>query len=158
MKKIRAFLAVLYAGKEFAKPKAWKNAQLWGSFLVALAGVAELYGFIFNFSENDAVGFATVILGVVNMFITVGSTKKIGFSAKEEQQEEQQEKPQDETSIEPGPGPAPEPDSAPEPARMRHRGEEPTQVQTPVFVRGGAVRPPVERPLGEHFSGWNNRD
>lgn len=83
MKWLRSLFSVLLVGHELSKPGAWKNAQLWASLLIALFGVAEAFGFIINVSEDATLGFAVTVLGLVNAFVTVATTKKIGLPTRE---------------------------------------------------------------------------
>jgi len=84
MKKIKAAFSVLLVGREIARPGAWKNGQLWGSLLIALIGLAEAFGFLIQVSDDAAIGFAMTVIGLINAFVTVATTKKIGVSAREE--------------------------------------------------------------------------
>ena len=79
MKWLRSLFSVLLVGNELSKPGAWKNAQLWASFLIALFGVAEVFGIVVTVSEDATLGFAVTALGIANAFITVATTKKIGI-------------------------------------------------------------------------------
>jgi len=84
MKKLRAAFGVLLVGRQLAKPEAWKNSQLWGSLLIALFGLAEAFGVFIQVSDDAAVGFAMTVAGLINAFLTVSTTKKIGLPCDEE--------------------------------------------------------------------------
>ena len=79
MKKIHSVLAVLQAGQQLAHPERWKNLQLWGSLLVALAGLADAFGIGFGLAPDLASALVVALGGAGNAFVTVGSTKKIGL-------------------------------------------------------------------------------
>lgn len=88
MKKFRALIAVLYVGNQLIDPARWKDWQLWVSLLVAAAGVLEAFGAGILFSESDATGFVLTIAGLLNAFVTVGTTKKIGLPDNSEKESE----------------------------------------------------------------------
>ena len=79
MKRIKAALAVLQAGRELKNPARWKEAQTWGSLLVALLSGAEAFGFGFGVSEDVTGAIALTLAALANSYLTVGTTKKIGF-------------------------------------------------------------------------------
>jgi hypothetical protein len=84
MKRVKAAFSVLLVGHQLSRPGAWKSGQLWGSLLIALIGLAEAFGFLIQVSDDAAIGFAMTVVGLINAFVTVATTKKIGVSAHEE--------------------------------------------------------------------------
>jgi hypothetical protein len=79
MKKLRAAFSVLLVGRELSKPGAWKSAQLWGSLLVALFGLMEAFGVFIQVSDDAVTGFVITVAALINAFLTVSTTKKIGL-------------------------------------------------------------------------------
>jgi hypothetical protein len=84
MKRVKAAFSVLLVGHQLSKPGAWKSGQLWGSLLIALIGLAEAFGFLIQVSDDAALGFSMTTVGLINAFVTVATTKKIGVPAHEE--------------------------------------------------------------------------
>jgi hypothetical protein len=84
MKRVKAAFSVLLVGHQLSKPGAWKSGQLWGSLLIALIGLAEAFGFLIQVSDDAALGFAMTAVGLINAFVTVATTKKIGVPSHEE--------------------------------------------------------------------------
>jgi hypothetical protein len=79
MKKLRAAFSVLLVGRELSKPGAWKSAQLWASLLVALFGLMEAFDIFVSVSDDAVTGFVMTVAGLINAFLTVSTTKKIGL-------------------------------------------------------------------------------
>jgi hypothetical protein len=81
MRRIIAVLAVLYAGRQLAHPERWKNLQLWGSLLIALAAVADAFGFGFGLAPDLISALVVALGGAGNALVTVATTDKIGLPA-----------------------------------------------------------------------------
>lgn len=89
--KISAAWKALKAGEELANIKDWKQKQLainaLSAFIVALIGVAKAFGYEIPLVETDinnmAYTFVTII-GLINMYLTVATTKKIGLQPENE--------------------------------------------------------------------------
>lgn len=79
MKSILALLSVLKEGNEFSNSAAWKSVQFWVSVITSLFGVLGVLGYTLNFTDEEVTGFVVVIAGLLNAFITVGSSSKIGI-------------------------------------------------------------------------------
>ena len=79
MRRIKAVLAVLQAGQALKNPARWKEAQAWGSLLIALLALAEAFGFGFGVSEDATEAIALALAALANGYVTVGTTKKIGI-------------------------------------------------------------------------------
>jgi hypothetical protein len=83
MNRLKAVYELFTVGHRLAQPEGYKNAQLWGSLLVSLFGLAETFGIFINMSGDVATGLAMVGLGLVNAGITVTTTRKIGLPSSE---------------------------------------------------------------------------
>lgn len=78
-KAITSFLGAIWYGKELAKVEGWKNAQLWGSLLTALAALAAAFGFDLNLSD-EAIGWgAAFAVAIANAVITAVTSKRAGL-------------------------------------------------------------------------------
>ncbi len=78
MKSILTLLSVLKAGNEFSNSAAWKSVQFWVSIITSLFGAIGVFGYTLSFTDEEVTGFVVVIAGLLNAFITVGSSSKIG--------------------------------------------------------------------------------
>lgn len=84
--KISAAWKALKAGEELANVKDWKQKQIaintLSAFIVALIGVAKAFDIEIPLVETDinnmAYTFVTLI-GLVNVYLTTATTKKIGL-------------------------------------------------------------------------------
>lgn len=78
--KVMGIINVLKAGQAFANPGGWKVAQNYINMAAAGAGVAAT--FVPGLSAvltPDVISAAAGLLGAINIYITTGSTDKIGL-------------------------------------------------------------------------------
>jgi len=78
-------IKALQAGKELADPTTWKNRQVTINLLVillsAIAALARLLGWV-DISEEvlqDVAVIIATILGLVNVYLTLATSKKVGL-------------------------------------------------------------------------------
>ena len=80
---LKSVFAVLMKGNEFTNAGAWKNVQVLGSFVIALFGLAASFGYDFGLTEEQIYGGVGFVLAVFNGYLTIATTKKIGFGKSE---------------------------------------------------------------------------
>lgn len=78
-------IKALQAGKELADPATWKNRQVTVNLLVillsAVAGLARLLGWV-DISDavlQEVAVIIATILGLVNVYLTLATSKKVGL-------------------------------------------------------------------------------
>ena len=76
---IKNLFAVLTKGNELTHAGAWKNVQVLGSFVISLFGLAASFGYDFGLTEEQIYGGVGFVLAVFNGYLTIATTKKIGF-------------------------------------------------------------------------------
>lgn len=76
---IKSVFTVLTKGNELTHAGAWKNVQVLGSFVIALFGLAASFGYDFGLTEEQIYGGVGFVLAVFNGYLTIATTKKIGF-------------------------------------------------------------------------------
>lgn len=79
---IVALCRALIAGESLADPAIWKNRQMVINALMTIAGVLSPVLTLLGFSADDVlvlVTAAAIIGGVINGYLTVATTDKIGF-------------------------------------------------------------------------------
>jgi hypothetical protein len=88
IKKVKAGMELMKAGKRVSDPVKWKTRQIEASALVAViwAGVNAAAAFGVEVPVNAEIidGLAVAILAVVNVVLTVTTTNKIGLPSKSE--------------------------------------------------------------------------
>jgi len=78
--KIMSIINVLKAGQAFAEPKAWKVFQNYLNLAVAGAGVASSFvPGLAAILTPDLIQASAGLLGAINIYITTGSTGKLGL-------------------------------------------------------------------------------
>ena len=80
---IKSVFAVLMKGNELTNAGSWKNVQVLGSFVIALFGLAASFGYDFGLTEEQIYGGVGFVLAVFNGYLTIATTKKIGFGKSE---------------------------------------------------------------------------
>ena len=80
---IKNLFVVLTKGNELTHAGAWKNVQVLGSFVIALFGLAASFGYDFGLTEEQIYGGVGFVLAVFNGYLTIATTKKIGFGKSE---------------------------------------------------------------------------
>ncbi|GGX43078.1 hypothetical protein [Undibacterium squillarum] len=83
MEKLFALMRLFEAGQAVADPALWKSRQVTatavGGVVIAGVGVARAYGIELPIDETAATAIAGGILAVVNLVLTVVTSKKIGL-------------------------------------------------------------------------------
>lgn len=74
---------VLRAGQALAHPGAWKNVQLIGSLLTALLGLLWSFGIQIPLLPDDIFAIAGAVVALLNGYLTVATSKKVGLPAHE---------------------------------------------------------------------------
>ncbi len=69
----------LESGKTLRNVEAWKNVQVVGSLLAALLGIAASFGYNFGLTDQQVYGLAAGIAAIVNGYLTIATTDKIGI-------------------------------------------------------------------------------
>lgn len=89
MNKLVHILNLFRKGYAVANPEAWKNGQITANLLasvfVSAVAVAEAFGFILPFSNEEALtlaGAVLIVVGLFNPIATVVSSPKVGLPAK----------------------------------------------------------------------------
>ena len=90
MGKLMALWGLFRKGEAVANPAAWKAGQITVTVIAALllAGgrVAESFGYAVPLDESTADIIAAGVLAVVNLVLTVATSKTVGLPAKAESQ------------------------------------------------------------------------
>lgn len=93
IKKIKALVDAAKKGNALANPELWKNRQsssnltvMVVSFLLALVASAKTFGFDVPLDDKQITelgyliaGAAGVVLGAFNWYLTLATSKKVGF-------------------------------------------------------------------------------
>lgn len=79
---MKAAFDVFRAGEAVANPSAWKNAQLVGTLLTALAALAAAFGYDLGLSGEEIAGGALFIAALANGVLVVVTSKKVGLPSK----------------------------------------------------------------------------
>ena len=86
IKKIKAGMALMKAGKRVNDPAKWKTRQIEASaivaFLWAAVNSAAAFGIEVPVNAEIIDGVAVAILSLVNVYLTVATTDKIGLPDK----------------------------------------------------------------------------
>jgi hypothetical protein len=104
---IKAVFTVLMAGRELAKPGAWKNGAIWGNLLLAGVMLADYFGVRIPLVEEDAMVVGAGIAALLNVYFIAATSKKVGIPSNDLP-------PIDLVSQ-------PDPDPDPDPERVRRR-------------------------------------
>lgn len=78
-KAITSAFNALKFGNEFVNVERAKRVQVMGSLVIALVGLGAAFGFDLAVTDEQIMGFSGVLVAILNIFMTVGSTKKIGM-------------------------------------------------------------------------------
>lgn len=70
---------VLKVGHELARPEAWKNVQTVASLLAAVLGLAWAMGYPINLVPDDLLALAGVIVAMVNAYLVIATSKRVGL-------------------------------------------------------------------------------
>lgn len=69
----------LRVGHELAQPGAWKKKQVWINLITGLVALAFSFGLEIPLVESEIVLIAGAIVAVLNVILTLATTKKIGL-------------------------------------------------------------------------------
>ena len=75
-------LQVLRRGQELRHAAAWKNAQIIASALSAVVVFLRVAGIDLGISDADLLELAGGIVALINIYVVVASSAKVGFSPK----------------------------------------------------------------------------
>lgn len=85
LEKMKALWAVMQAGKSVDDPKAWKmhqvSANAIAAFLFAVVQLVKAFGYDFGIDMQTCADIAIGALAIVNVGLTVATTKHIGLPA-----------------------------------------------------------------------------
>ena len=88
MEKFFALMSLFRKGSEVANPEAWKagqvNANIVAGFILAAGHFADLFGLGLNLTDVQAGTLAAGVLVLVNVVLTVVTSKRAGLPAKPE--------------------------------------------------------------------------
>ncbi|MBE2293582.1 MAG: hypothetical protein IAF00_01485 [Phycisphaerales bacterium] len=132
LKLIAPALQVLRRGQELRHAAAWKNAQVIASALGALVVFLRVAGIDLGISDADLLELAGGIVALINIYVVVASSAKVGFS------------------------PTPHPDLPP--IAQMDRPDTDADMDATGGVRSDAVRPENRYPTGQDHDngdGWN---
>jgi len=73
----------LQASNELRNPEAWKKVQLILLILIAVQQILKAFNIEVSLTENELTTIASAISLVVTTYLTVATTKKIGFKPKQ---------------------------------------------------------------------------
>ena len=81
--KIKALWDVLQKGKEVADPEIWKRRQvtstLLGGAIIAVVQLAKAFDYDLHIDEDTVTAVAAGVVAIVNYFLTLSTTTKIGI-------------------------------------------------------------------------------
>lgn len=79
---IPAAFNAIQKGKRLNNVVAWKNVQLIANALAAVVVLLKLFGIDFGFSESDIDVISGAIVVIVNAYLTLATTNKVGIPQK----------------------------------------------------------------------------
>ncbi len=86
MKKLMALFSLFRKGNELANAEKWKSHQITSTmlamFLLACVQTAKVFGYELPVDENTATAIGAGILGVVNVVLSVVTSKRAGIASK----------------------------------------------------------------------------
>ena len=81
--KLAAFFVLFRKGAAVSEPRLWKQRQITAtvlaSLIMAVVGVANVYGYVLPIDNETAIAIAGGVLGIVNTILTITTTDKIGI-------------------------------------------------------------------------------
>jgi uncharacterized membrane protein len=88
MEKLKAILALFKQGHSVVDPALWKNRQITATILagviLAIINVLAAFGFSIPIDPDTANAIAAGVIGLVNVILTMTTSKKVGIPAVEE--------------------------------------------------------------------------
>ena len=72
-------ISALKVGHKLSRPGAWKSAQVWTNLLTGLVALAFSFGIEIPLMESEIVLLSGAIVAVLNVVLTMATTKKIGL-------------------------------------------------------------------------------
>lgn len=106
---IQRGLEALKIGKSLLHVEAWKNAQVIGSLLVALAAVVRACGVDFGIDDSTLAAIGVGIAALVNSYLTLATSKKVGIATPEDGSPPGEPRHVPPSSVPTIPNPAPKP-------------------------------------------------
>lgn len=84
--KLKSLYDLFRKGQELANAESWKNHQIkanvLGGFILAVIALIKVFGYELPVDENTAMSVAGGIIAIVNVILTVITSKKVGLPAK----------------------------------------------------------------------------
>lgn len=89
--KLKLFYDLFRKGQELANAEVWKGRQvkanILGGFILAIVALIKAFGHELPVDENAAMSIAGGIIAIVNVVLTLTTSKKVGLPAKPDVQE-----------------------------------------------------------------------
>lgn len=76
-------ISALKVGHELSQPGAWKKKQVWINLLTGLVALAFSFGIEIPLVDSEIVLLSGAIVAVLNVILTMATTKKIGLPSHE---------------------------------------------------------------------------
>ena len=84
--KLKSLYDLFRKGQELANAESWKNHQIkanvLGGFILAIVALIKVFGYELPVDENTAMSVAGGIIAIVNVILTITTSKKVGLPAK----------------------------------------------------------------------------
>ena len=84
--KLKLFYDLFRKGQELANAEAWKNRQvvanILGGFILAIVALMKAFGYDLPIDSDTAMSIAFGIAAIVNVILTITTSKKVGLPAK----------------------------------------------------------------------------
>ena len=84
--KLKSLYDLFRKGQELANAESWKRHQIkanvLGGFILALVALIKVFGYELPVDENTAMSVAGGIIAIVNVVLTITTSKKVGLPAK----------------------------------------------------------------------------
>jgi hypothetical protein len=76
-------ISALKVGHELSQSGAWKRKQVWVNLLTGLVAIAFSFGIEIPLMESDIVLLSGAIVAVLNVVLTMATSKKVGMPNRE---------------------------------------------------------------------------
>lgn len=84
--KLKLFYDLFRKGQELANVEVWKNRQvvanILGGFILAIVALMKAFGYDLPIDSDTAMSIAFGIAAIVNVILTITTSKKVGLPAK----------------------------------------------------------------------------
>lgn len=84
--KLKSLYDLFRKGQELANAENWKKHQIkanvLGGFILAVVALIKVFGYELPVDENTAMSVAGGIIAIVNVILTITTSKKVGLPAK----------------------------------------------------------------------------